>query len=156
VYNPEWLANCVLVFKKNNNEWRMCVDYIDLNKHCPKDPFVLPCIDQFIDSIADCILLSFLDCYLGYHQIALKEEDQIKTAFITPFGAYAYTTMLFGLKNEEPRINGPSNCALWTSEIATLKLAWMTWSSRPDPMMSSLLISRKHSKACRSFDGSLT
>jgi hypothetical protein len=45
------------------------------------------------------VLLSFLDCYLGYHQIALKEEDQIKTAFITPFGAYAYTTMSFVLKN---------------------------------------------------------
>jgi hypothetical protein len=44
-------------------------------------------------------LLSFLDCYLGYHQIALKEEDQIKTAFIIPFGAYAYTTIFFGLKN---------------------------------------------------------
>jgi hypothetical protein len=45
------------------------------------------------------VLLSFLDCYLGYHQIALKEENQIKTAFITPFGAYAYTTISFGLKN---------------------------------------------------------
>jgi hypothetical protein len=99
VYHPEWLANLVLVLKKNNNEWRMCVDYIDLNKHCPKDPFGLPRIDQVINSTASCILLSFLDCYSGYHQIALKEEDQIKTAFITPFGAYAYKTTSFGLKN---------------------------------------------------------
>jgi hypothetical protein len=38
VYHPEWLTNPVLVLKKNNNEWRMCVDYTDLNKHCPKDP----------------------------------------------------------------------------------------------------------------------
>ena len=68
----------------------MCVDNIDLNKHCPKDPFGLPRIDQVVDSTAGCVLLSFLDCYSGYHQIALKEEDQIKTAFITPFGAYAY------------------------------------------------------------------
>ena len=44
-------------------------------------------------------MLSFLDCYSGYHQIALKEGDQIKTAFITPYGAYAYKTMSFGLKN---------------------------------------------------------
>ena len=50
VYNPEWLANPVLVQKKKNNEWRMCVDYTDLNKHCSKDPFGLPCIDQIIDS----------------------------------------------------------------------------------------------------------
>ena len=77
----------------------MCVDYTDLNKHCPKDPFGLPRIDQVIDSTAGCVLLSFLDCYSGYHQIALKEEDKIKTAFITPFGAYAYKTMSFELKN---------------------------------------------------------
>ena len=79
VYHPEWLANPVLVQKKNNNEWRMCVDYTDLNKHCPKDPFGLQRIDQVIDSTAGCILLSFLDCYSGYNEIALKEEDQIKT-----------------------------------------------------------------------------
>ena len=99
VYHPEWLANPALVQKKNNNEWRMCVDYIDLNKHCLKDPFGLPRIDQVIDSTTRCVLLSFLDCYSGYHQIALKEEDQIKTAFITPYGAYAYKTMSFVLKN---------------------------------------------------------
>ena len=75
VYHPEWLANPVLILKKNNNEWRMCVDYTDLNKHCPKDPFRLPQIDQVIDLMAGCVLLSFLDCYWGYHQIALKDED---------------------------------------------------------------------------------
>jgi hypothetical protein len=78
VYHPEWLANPILVLKKNNNEWRMCMDYTDLNKHCPRDPFALPRIDQVIDSTASCILLSLLDYYSGYHQIALKEEDQIK------------------------------------------------------------------------------
>jgi ribonuclease HI len=77
----------------------MCVDYTDLNKYYPKDPFGLPRIDQVIDSTAGCDLLCFLDCYSGYHQIAIKEEDQEKTAFITPFGAYCYTTMSFGLKN---------------------------------------------------------
>jgi hypothetical protein len=77
----------------------MCVDYTDLNKYCTKDPFGLPRINQVIDSTAGCALLSFLDCYLGYHHIALKEEDQIKTGFITPYGVYAYTTMSFGLKN---------------------------------------------------------
>jgi hypothetical protein len=77
----------------------MCVDYTDLHKHCPKDPFGLPRIDQVIDSTAGCDLLCFLDCYSGYHQIAIKEEDQEKTAFITPFDAYCYTTMSFGLKN---------------------------------------------------------
>jgi hypothetical protein len=42
VYYPEWLANPVLVFKKNKNEWKMCVDYTDLNKHCSKDPLRAP------------------------------------------------------------------------------------------------------------------
>jgi hypothetical protein len=49
--------------------------------------------------MAGCELLSFLDCYSGCHQISLREEDQIKTSFIMPFGAYCYTTMSFGLKN---------------------------------------------------------
>jgi hypothetical protein len=98
VIHPEWVANPILVRKKNN-EWRMCVDYTDLNKHCPKNHFGLPCIDQVIDSMASCVLLCFLDYYSGYHQITLKEEDQIKTAFITPYGTYAYKTMSFGLKN---------------------------------------------------------
>jgi hypothetical protein len=77
VYHLDWLANPVLVHKKNN-EWRICVDYTDLNKHCPKDPFSLLRIDEVIDSIAGCELLSFLDCYSGYHQIMLNKDDQIK------------------------------------------------------------------------------
>jgi hypothetical protein len=98
VIHPEWVANPILV-KKKNNEWRMCVDYTDLNKHCPKDHFGLLRIDQVIDLTAGCVLLCFLDCYSEYPQIALKEEDQIKTVFITPYGTYAYKTMSFGLKN---------------------------------------------------------
>ena len=66
VYHLDWLANPVLVRKKNK-EWRMSVDYTDLNKHCPKDPFGLPRIDEVVDSIAGCELLCFLDCYSSYH-----------------------------------------------------------------------------------------
>jgi hypothetical protein len=72
---------------------------MDFNKHCPKDSFGLPRIDQIVDSTAGFALLFFLDCYSGYHHIALKEEDQSKTSFITSFGAYRYKTMSFGLKN---------------------------------------------------------
>ncbi|WVZ76155.1 LOW QUALITY PROTEIN: hypothetical protein U9M48_024153 [Paspalum notatum var. saurae] len=87
------LANPVLILKKNKKDWRMCVDYTDLNKHCPKDPIGLTRIDQVVDSTAGCALLFFLNCYLGYHQISLATEDQEKTAFITPFGAYCYTSI---------------------------------------------------------------
>jgi hypothetical protein len=99
ILHPDWLANPVLVQKKNTTEWRMCVDYTDLNRHCPKDPFGLPRIDQIVDSTTGSALLSFLDCYSSYQQIALIKEDQSKTSFITPFGAYCYKTMSFGLKN---------------------------------------------------------
>jgi hypothetical protein len=78
VLHPEWLANPVLVLKKNKVDWCMCVDYTDLNKHCPKDPFGLPRIDQVVDSTARCSVLSFLDCYSGYHQISLAKEDEEK------------------------------------------------------------------------------
>jgi len=66
VTRPNWLVNPVLV-KKKNGEWRMCVDCTDLNKHCSKDPFPLPRINHVVDSMTGCVLLSFLDCYLGYH-----------------------------------------------------------------------------------------
>jgi hypothetical protein len=99
VLHPEWIVNPVLVLKKNKVDWCMCVDYIDLNKHCPKDLFRLPRIDQVVDSTTSCSMLSFLDCYSGYHQISLAMEDEEKTTFIMPFGALCYTFMSFGLKN---------------------------------------------------------
>jgi hypothetical protein len=98
VFHPEWLANPVLV-KKKNGKWRMCVDYTSLNKACPKNHFPLPRIDQIVDSTVGCEILSFLDAYSGYHQIKMKESDQLTTSFITPFGVYCYVTMPFGLKN---------------------------------------------------------
>ena len=77
----------------------MCVDYTGLNKACPKVPFPLPRIDQIVDSTAGCETLSFLDAYSGYHQIKMKESNQLATSFITPFGMYCYVTMPFGLRN---------------------------------------------------------
>jgi hypothetical protein len=77
----------------------MCIDYTDLNKHCPKDPFPLSRIDQVVDSTAGSVLLCFLDCYSGYHQISLHPDDEEKTTFITPHGIYCYKVMTFGLKN---------------------------------------------------------
>jgi hypothetical protein len=77
----------------------MCVDYTGLNKACSKVPYPLPRIDQIVDSTAGCKTLSFLDAYSGYHQVKMKESDQLATSFITPFGMYCYTTMPFGLRN---------------------------------------------------------
>ena len=77
----------------------MCVDFTNLNKACPQDPFPLPRIDQIVDSTAECDLLCFLDAFSGYHQIKMAVEDVEKTAFLTPCGVYCYTCMPFGLRN---------------------------------------------------------
>jgi hypothetical protein len=98
VFHPTWLANPVIV-KKKNGKWQMCVDYTSLNKACPKVPFPLPHIDQIVDSTAGCELLCYLDAYSGYHQIKMKESDQLVTSFITLFGMYCYVTMPFDLRN---------------------------------------------------------
>jgi hypothetical protein len=99
VIHTKWVGNLVLVPKKNTKVLCMCVDYTGLNKACPKDPFPLPCIDQVIDSTAGSELLCFLDAYSGYHQIKMKESDQLATSFVTPYGTYRYVTMSFGLEN---------------------------------------------------------
>ncbi|XP_074356266.1 uncharacterized protein LOC141695965 [Apium graveolens] len=97
-FYPEWLANPLLV-KKPNGKWRMCVDFTDLNKACPKDSFPLPRIDQLVDATAGHALLSFMDAYSGYNQILMYEPDQEHTSFITDRGLYCYIEMPFGLIN---------------------------------------------------------
>ena len=98
VFYPEWLANTVVV-KKKSGKWRVCVDFTDLNKVCPKDPFPMPKIDQLVDATVGHPRMSFLDAFQGYHQIPLALDDQEKTAFVTPIGNYHYKVIPFGLKN---------------------------------------------------------
>ena len=98
VSHLEWLANVVLV-KKENGKYRMCVDYTDLNKACQKDSYPLPTINQLVDSIACHQLYSFINAAQGYQQIPMKKEDEEKTSFITHEDLYCYRVMPFGLKN---------------------------------------------------------
>jgi len=93
-----WLSNVVLV-KKVNGKWRMCVDYTDLNKSCPRDAYPLPNIDQLVDGAARNKVLSFLDAYFGYNQIPMVTSDMNKIAFITDDVNYFYKVMPFVLKN---------------------------------------------------------
>jgi hypothetical protein len=104
VFHPTWLANPVLV-KKKNGKWRMCVDYTNLNKACPKVPFPLPKIDQIVDSTAWCELLCLLDAYSRYHQIKMMESDQLVTSFITPFGMFCYVRCHLASKTRALRTN---------------------------------------------------
>ena len=95
---PEWLANIVLV-KKSNGKWRLCIDFTDINKACSKDSFPLPQIDLIVDATAGHELLSFMDAFSGYNQISMDPGDQEKTSFVTAQGTYYYRVMPFGLKN---------------------------------------------------------
>ena len=95
---PEWLSNVVMVIKANG-KWRLCVDFTELNKACPKDSYPLPQIDLLIDAVVRHELVTFLDAYYGYNQISMHPSDKEKTSFITPKGTYCYGVMLFGLKN---------------------------------------------------------
>ena len=101
VFYPEWLENTVVV-KKKSGKWRVCVDFADLNKACPKDPFPMPKIDQLVDATVGHPQMSFLDAFQGYHQIPLALDDQEKTAFVTLVGNYHYKVMPFGLKMQDP------------------------------------------------------
>ena len=85
--------------KKANGKWRMCVDFTDLNRACPKDSYPLPQIDNLVDLTARHELLSFMDAFSGYNQIRMEETDQEKTFFFTSQGLFCYKVMPFGLKN---------------------------------------------------------
>ena len=98
VFYPEWLANTVVV-KKNNGKWRVCVDFVDLNRACSKDHFPMLKIDQLFDATVGHPWMSFLDAFQGYHQMPLALGDQEKTVFVIPTGNYYYKVMPFDLKN---------------------------------------------------------
>ena len=98
VEHAEWLANVVLV-KKANDKWRLCIDFTDINRACPKDSFPLPQIDLIVDATASHELLNFMDALSGYNQISMDPSDQEKTSFVTGQGTYCYRVMPFGLKN---------------------------------------------------------
>ena len=85
--------------KKYNGKWRMCVDFTDLNKACPKDSYPLPRIDTLVYSTARHELLSFMDAFSSYNQIKMNKEDQERTSFVTSQGLFCYKVMSFGLKN---------------------------------------------------------
>ena len=88
-----------MLVPKKNGKMRMCIDFINLNKACKKNPFPLPRIDTTVDKATGCKRFSLLDYFSGYQQIWLNKEDEEKTSFTTPFGTYYYIRMPEGLKN---------------------------------------------------------
>ncbi|GJS93903.1 reverse transcriptase domain-containing protein [Tanacetum coccineum] len=110
VHYHDWLSNPVMI-KKHDDSWRMCVDFKDLNKACPKDGYPLPEIDWKVESLCGFPFKCFLDAYKGYHQIQMAKEDEEKTAFITSQGIFCYTKMPFGLRNAGATYQRPVNKA---------------------------------------------
>jgi hypothetical protein len=106
-----WLANPVIV-PKANGKLRMCIDYTNLNKTCPKDPYPHPRIDQIVDSTSGCDLLSFIDAYSGFHQIKMAKDDRKHTAFVIVDGLYCYVVMPYGLLNALPTFARAMNITL--------------------------------------------
>ncbi|GJS19910.1 reverse transcriptase domain-containing protein [Tanacetum coccineum] len=98
VHYQSWLSNLVMV-KKHDGSWRMCVDFKDLNKACPKNGYPLPERDWKVESLCGFPFKCFLDAYKGYHQIKMAKEDEEKTTFITIQGIFCYSKMPFGLRN---------------------------------------------------------
>ena len=97
---PDWLTNVVLV-QKMNGKWRLCIDFTNVNRACPKDIFPLPRIDLIVDATAGHELLSFMEAFSGYNHIIMDPNDQEKTSFVTRQGTYCYQVMPFRLKNAE-------------------------------------------------------
>lgn len=77
----------------------MCIDYTNLNKGCPKNPYSLPSVDRLVDDPSEIDLLSFMDAYSGYNQIRIKPEVEENTTFMTNRSNFCCKVILFGLKN---------------------------------------------------------
>lgn len=116
IFDTKWISQIHVVPKKGgvtvvDNEkgeavakhvvtgWRMCIDYIKLNKATREDHFPLPFIDQILERLAKHSHFCYLDGYSGFFQISIHPDDQEKTTFTCPYGTFAYRRMSLGLCN---------------------------------------------------------
>ena len=104
VDDAEWISLVVSVPKKGN-KWRVCIDYKPLNAATKRHHYPLPFHDEILDKVGD-ERFSVCDGFSGYYQIMIAEEDQKKTAFITPWGIYYFRVMSFGLINSYASFEG--------------------------------------------------
>jgi len=119
----------MVLVKKDNERWRMCIDFTNLNKACPKDSNPLPNIDSLVDNASGCRLLSFLDAFSVHNQICMHPRDESKTAFMTELSSYCYKVMPFWLKNVDATYWRLMDMILTPMIGEMCKHTWTTWSS---------------------------
>ena len=109
IRHSTWVSNLVPVRKKNG-DIRLCVDFRNLNVASLKDNYPLPNMEAMLQRVTGCELLSMMDGFSGYNQVLVKESEQYKTAFTTPWGTYVYVRMPFGLINLWCHISEGNGC----------------------------------------------
>jgi len=114
----------VLFVQKKKGSLRMCIDYHAWNKITVRDRYPLPRIDDLLDKLHGCTIFSSLDLQIGYHQIRIKDEDEPKTAMMTPMGQFQFKVLCFGLSNAPATFQKQ-----WTrfSASTLASLFWYIW-----------------------------
>ena len=98
IRHSSWVSNLVPVRKKNG-DIRLCVDFRNLNISSLKDNYGLPSMEAMLQRVTGSKLMPMMDGFSGYNQVVVKESEQFKTSFTTPWGTYVYVRMPFGLIN---------------------------------------------------------